>query len=135
MFILSKKKFLLSILFINFLVIFTIAQQTEGTVLIETSPSIDALVRQKKQYNQNLKTTDGFKIQLFYGGEKQSYEVQNEFTMQFPEIPAKLIFSSPQWKVQVGNFKTRLEADRALVEIKQSFSSAIILATKIDLIP
>ena len=75
----------------------------------------------------------GYKIQLFYGGEKESYEVKDEFKASFPDIPTKIIFSSPQWKVQAGNFKTRLEADASLINIKKEYPGAIILATEIDL--
>ena len=57
----------------------------------------------------------------------------NEFKALFPKIPTKIVFSSPEWKVQVGNYITRLEADRSLVDIKKEFPSAIILATEIEL--
>jgi hypothetical protein len=107
------------------------AQQTEGTVRIESSAEIDDVIAQKKEYNKSLGTIKGYKIQLFYGNEKDAYEIKDEFKAIFPEISTKIIFSSPEWKVQVGNYKTRLEADNALVEIKLDFPNAIIFATDI----
>jgi sporulation related protein len=127
-----KKKHLLSICFIALFTFSNFAQQKEGELKIESSARIDKVIAQKKQYNKSLKTIRGYKIQLFYGNEKESYKIKNEFKQIFPEIPTIIIFSSPQWKVQVGNFKTRLEADRALVDIKKKYPSAIILATEID---
>ena len=108
------------------------AQQTEGTVKIESSAEVDEMIAQKKDYDKKLGTIKGYKIQLFYGNEKESYEVRDEFKAVFPEISTKIIFSSPEWKVQVGNYKTRLEADNALVEIKLDFPNAIIFATDIE---
>jgi hypothetical protein len=108
------------------------AQQTKGTVKIESSTEIDEMISQKKDYNKSLGTIKGFKIQLFYGNEKDAYDVKDEFKAIFPKISTKIIFSSPEWKVQVGNYKTRLEADNALVEIKIDFPNAIIFATDID---
>jgi hypothetical protein len=108
------------------------AQQTEGTVKIESSTEIDEMISQKKDYNKSLGTIKGYKIQLFYGNEKDAYDVKDEFKAIFPKISTKIIFSSPEWKVQVGNYKTRLEADNALVEIKIDFPNAIIFATDID---
>jgi hypothetical protein len=35
--------------------------------------------------------------------------------------------------VRVGNYKTRLEADRALKEIKEEFSNAIVLPAKVKI--
>ena len=108
------------------------AQQTEGTVKIESTTEIDDMIAQKKEYNESSGTIKGYKIQLFYGNEKDAYEVKGEFKAIFPEISTKIIFSSPEWKVQVGNYKTRLEADNALVEIKIDFPNAIIFATEIE---
>lgn len=120
------------IIFCIFLSFQSFAQQTKGTVQIESSSEIDEMITQKKDYNKSLGTIKGYKIQLFYGNEKDAYEVKDEFKAIFPKIPTKIIFSSPEWKVQVGNFKTRLEADSALVEIKLDFPNAIIFATDIE---
>jgi len=128
-----NKNHLLSICFIAFFTFSNYAQQNEGKVKIETSARIDEVIAQKKQYNKSLKTIKGYKIQLFYGSEKESYKIKDEFKKQFPDISTSIIFSSPQWKVQVGNFETRLEADKTLVDIKQKYPSAIILATEIDM--
>ena len=108
------------------------AQQKEGVVQIESSAEVDEMIAQKKDYDKKLGTIKGYKIQLFYGNEKDAYEVRDEFKAVFPEITTKIIFSSPEWKVQVGNYKTRLEADSALVEIKLDFPNAIIFATDIE---
>lgn len=129
----TKKISLLSFVFIVLLTFTSLAQQKEGELQIETSTKIDAVVSQKKQYNKNLESIKGYRIQLFYGSEKAAYKIKDEFKALFPDITTKIIFSSPQWKVQVGNFITRLEADRTLTSIKKEYPGAIILATEIDL--
>lgn len=129
----NKKTSLLSFIFIALLTFTSLAQQKEGELQIETSAKIDAVVAQKKQYNKNLESIKGYRIQLFYGSEKSAYKIKDEFRALFPDITTKIIFSSPQWKVQVGNFITRLEADRTLISIKKEYPGAIILATEIDL--
>ncbi|MCK5637918.1 MAG: SPOR domain-containing protein [Flavobacteriaceae bacterium] len=128
----NKKTHLISIVFIVLFTFSNYAQQTEGVVKIQTSANIDKVIAQKKQYNKNIKTLNGFKIQIFYGNEKNSYKVKDEFRAVFDEIPAKIVFSSPQWKVQVGNFKTRLEADKKLLDIKKEYPSAIVVLAEIN---
>lgn len=132
MLVLNKNKYFFSIIFITLFSSIGIAQQNKGIVKIETDSKIDKIIASKKQYNKNLKTIKGYKIQLFYGNEKNSYKIKDEFKAIFPEIDTKIIFSSPQWKVQIGNFRTRLEADRQLVEIKKEYPSAIVIASEID---
>jgi len=124
----SKVIIILCILFS----IHSYAQQTKGTVQIESTKEIDETIKQKKNYDKNLGTIKGYKIQLFYGNEKDAYELKDEFKSLYPKISTKIIFSSPEWKVQAGNYKTRLEADSALVDIKIDFPNAIIFATDIE---
>ena len=57
----------------------TPTKSNEGEVKIETSARIDEVIAQKKQYNKRLKTVKGYKIQLFYGNEKESYKIRDEF--------------------------------------------------------
>lgn len=130
---LSKYRLLI---FLSFLVLYQLGargQTKEGTVRIESSAHIDEMVAQKKDYNKTLETFQGYKIQIYYGREKECYEIKDEFSSLFPDIPASIIFSTPQWKLQIGNYRTRLEADHEMVNIKKEYPAAIILATEIDI--
>ena len=109
------------------------AQTEDGTVRIESSAHIDQMLAQKKKYNKSLEKFQGFKIQIYYGSEKECYEVKEEFKSLFPDIATSIIFSTPQWKLQIGNYRTRLEADHSMVNIKKEYPSAIVLATEIDI--
>lgn len=109
-----------------------IAQET-GTTSVESSAKIKQIMAAKKAYNKNLKKTKGYKIQLFNGSEKGAYKVRDDFSSMFPKMRIKIEFFSPEWKVRVGNYKTRIDADRALLEIKEAFDAAIILPAMIEI--
>ena len=109
------------------------SQGREGDLRVESSARINELLAQKTEYNKENNSYPGFKIQIYYGSEKQCYEIQDEFRKLFPKIPTSIVFSTPQWKLQVGNFRTRLEADRSIVSIKEEYPAAIVLATNISL--
>ena len=96
----------------------------------QESKEIDAVMNKKIQYNKHHPFGDGFKIQLYNGSESKAYEFKNDYELEFNEV-AELSYESPEWKVRVGNFTSRLEADRALLTIKEKFRSAIVLETKI----
>lgn len=108
-------------------------QNKEGEVRIETSAHVDEMLAQKKDYNKSLESYKGFKIQIYYGSEKECYELKDEFSSLFPDIATSIIFSTPQWKLQVGNYRTRLDADRAIINIKKEYPGAIVLATEIEI--
>ncbi len=128
----------LTLKYILFLTIITLAYnssfaQSEGTIKIESSQSIKQLIAKKRAYNKNLKYLKGYKIQLFYGSENAAIDIRDKFRTSFIDISSELKFHSPYWKVWVGSYKTRLEADRSLLEIKEGFPSAIIVPAKIKI--
>jgi len=129
----SKLKYFILLVFIVFVQNNLEAQTEDGAVRIESSAHIDQMLAQKKNYNKSLEKFQGFKIQIYYGSEKECYEVKEEFKSLYPDIATSIIFSTPQWKLQIGNYRTRLEADHAMVGIKKEYPSAIVLATEIDI--
>jgi hypothetical protein len=89
-----------------------------------------AILSKKTEYNRTHPFGDGFKIQLYNGSESRAYQIKRDYKSAFNEV-AELSYESPEWKVRVGHFTTRLEADRALLAIKEKFKSAIVLETTI----
>ena len=129
---LTSTKILFTLIFMLFYALNLFAQ-TEGTIKVQSNASIKQLVANKRAYNKNLNEVKGYKIQLFYGSEQGAKKVRENFKSVFPDIRSELEFDTPDWKVWVGSYKTRLEADRALAEIKEGFPSAIRIVTQIKL--
>lgn len=86
---------------------------------------INSLLKKKRLYNKNIGI--GYRIQLFNGSETRAKSIKNNFQSDFRGVYTKLVYESPDWKVQVGNYRTRLDADRALNNIKEKYSGGIII--------
>ena len=87
--------------------------------------SINSLIKKKREYNKKYGT--GFIIQLYNGSEGKAKSILNSFKTKYYWITPKLKYEAPDWKVQVGNYKTRLDADIALNKFKEDFSGGIII--------
>ena len=119
-----KNRLFLVTLIITFLSISNLCAQSDKA-------KIDQLISQKKSFNKENKTSIVYKIQLYNGNETQAYKIRNNFRASFPEYRTEITYKAPEWKTQVLYFKTRLEADRAILKIKEKFSGAIVLKDKI----
>lgn len=86
---------------------------------------IESMLAKKREYNKRYGY--GFRIQLYNGLEKRAKSLRGRFRVEFPTIYTKLRYDAPEWKIQVGNYKTRLDADKALVKISEKFSGAIVV--------
>ena len=49
---------------------------------------------------------------------------------KYKQYPVLLTFESPNYKVRLGSFRTRLEAEKKLVEIKKSYPAAFVIGLK-----
>jgi len=129
---LSNKYTFLVFIFVFFTTLCVTAQK-DGIVTVKSSEKIKNIINKKKAYNKNLKVIEGFKIQLFYGEEKGAYEIRDKFSSLFPDIPVEIKHANPDWKVWAGAYKTQLEADRVIKEIKEAQFNAFVFATKIKI--
>lgn len=86
---------------------------------------IEEFIEKKKEFNKEFGY--GYRIQLYNGFEVEAKKVKEKFKIDFPDIKTYVVYRQPEWKIQVGTYKTKLEADRALLEIKKDFLSAIVV--------
>tara|TARA_R110002072_G_scaffold142804_3_gene288352 strand:- start:65031 stop:65417 length:387 start_codon:yes stop_codon:yes gene_type:complete len=106
----------------------TFAQQ--ATVKVNEDAKIHKLLELKKGLEKENKLTDGYTIQLYYGELNQANSTIRKYRSSYGAWPASIEYETPNYKVWVGNFSSRLDADRALIEIQRTFSSAFILKPK-----
>jgi hypothetical protein len=109
--------------------------QTKGKLEVIQSPLVDSLVEITRN-NPSLSKIEGFRIQIFMEAGNQAVNnaqaVISDFQAQFPELQTYLSFGQPYYRVRVGNFRTRLEAENQLRNILLSFSKAFIIKEIID---
>lgn len=92
------------------------------------------LVERHKLVSAARMTMSGYRIQVYFGNDRnKAQELRSEFLQFFPEIPAYLIYQQPNFKVRVGDFRTRLEAAGALKKINLHYSNAFIVPDEVKL--
>ncbi|WP_303318676.1 SPOR domain-containing protein [Flavivirga abyssicola] len=102
----------------------------EGKVIINQDKNIAALLDSKKRTNKNIDNPTRYKIQIYSGNRSGSQNAQKEFRNSFTVWNPTIKYESPNFKTWVGNFRTRLEADRALKKVKTKFPNAFIFKPK-----
>jgi len=122
-----SKLFVLTLVFSLFCVSEIEAQ--DGIVVVNQDKNIGALLRLKKQVNR---TEVNYKIQIYNGNYAGVEKARTEFRTSFSDWTTSVKFETPNYKIWVGNFKTKLEADRALLKIKKKFNNAFRFKPKKD---
>jgi len=117
-----------------------LAQQFDSVITnteIIQDPRVELLVKKHIQINQVLNTMDGFRIQVFsesgVNSKNKAQSVRDEFQVIYPAMGVYLSFKSPNYKVRIGDFRTKLDAQRFLIEISADYPNAFIIADQINL--
>ncbi|WP_435578215.1 SPOR domain-containing protein [Gilvibacter sp.] len=120
------KRIEIKMLILGLIALFSIQNTTaqQGQVTVNEDPQIAELLDLKKSMEKNNKLADGYTIQLYYGELNTANSTLRKYRNSFAEWPANIEYETPNYKVWVGNFSTRLEADQALVKIQDKFPAA-----------
>jgi hypothetical protein len=120
--------------------LFTYSQERvsdTGKIEIIQDPRLETLLTKHIQINQNKEGIEGFRIQIFSdsgnNSKNQAQAVNDGFIARFPTIKTYLTFKSPNYRVRIGDFRNRLDAQRFLLEIASDYTNAFIVSEKINL--
>lgn len=99
----------------------------DKNISVKQDPKFEQLLNEKRKINSSLTINDSYKIQIYNGGSENAKKTLNEFRQEFRDIDATIVFNTPNYKVWVGNFKTRIEAEKNLVNIKYKYKNVLLI--------
>mgnify|MGYP001416991612 FL=1 len=98
---------------------------------LEEDSIVKKLILQKKEIDSKEYESNYYTIQLYYGNYLVAKEILDEFKTNYPEWKASMIFETPNYKVQVGDFKNYYVSISKLNEIKKKYPAAFLLKLKL----
>lgn len=99
----------------------------KNNTIVYQDPKFDQLLTEKRKINISYPANDQYKIQIFSGDNEKARNTLNQFKQQFKELDATIVFFTPNYKVWIGNFKTRIEAEKNILEIKKSYPNVYLI--------
>jgi cell division protein FtsN len=114
-----------TLIYITFLFVFSfISQAQEGTITIKEDPEMPSLV---KVYNQVNSRTEYYQIQVGFGSYQKAQNLKSQIDVDFPGWESKIDFKEPTYRVKLGRFRNRLEAERKFMEVRKKYPNAMLL--------
>ena len=101
---------------------------------LHVNKRLDALLDTIAMHNKSIKFTNGFRIQIYVGNDRKAADDAKIFTYQtYPEIFPYLSFQQPIYKVKIGDFLNRMDAEKYFTDIKDLYPSAMILPDRVEI--
>lgn len=99
----------------------------DQNITLNQDPKFEQLLNEKRKINASISVNDSYKIQIFSGKSEEAKKTLMDFKQEFKNIDGTIIFNTPNYKVMVGNFKSRIEAEKNLVEIKRRYKNVFLI--------
>lgn len=103
-----------------------------GSIKVIQSKDILLLDSLKKE---NPTLPSGYRVQIYFGKREVARDKKAEFLNKYPEKGAYISYLAPNFRLRVGDFRTRLECDGFKKEIDSTFPGSYIVQDKIELPP
>ncbi|MBC7494837.1 MAG: SPOR domain-containing protein [Flavobacterium sp.] len=121
----NKISFQKPLLLLTFLASINLAHAQTTTVTQDSK--FEQLLNEKRKINSGLLLSNTYKIQIFSGTADESKKMLMAFKKDFKMYDGTIVFNTPNYKVIVGNFKTRIEAEYNYSIIKKKNPTALII--------
>ena len=99
----------------------------EENLTVSQDPKFEQMLNEKRKINSSITVNDRYKIQIYSGDSETSKKTLIEFRKENKDFDGTIVFNTPTYKVWIGNFKSRIEAERNLADFKKTYSNALLI--------
>jgi hypothetical protein len=93
---------------------------------------VDGVLDSINRFNVTRKLIDGYTIQIYSGqNREEAMNAKKKMMTDVPGLTAELEYNQPKFRVKVGSYYSRLEAQKNMLHLKHSFPNAILVPEKI----
>lgn len=108
----------------------TVYEVMPENVILQQSPKVRSALANHISANGR-KKYNGYRVRIYLGSNQSARDASlhalNTFQRLYPDIPSYRVYESPNFRVLVGNFRTRYEADRFAEAVRHDFPTASVV--------
>ncbi|SRR5258708_8519369 len=102
------------------------------TPIKNINAKVDVVLDSLDLFNLMRKYIDGYTIQIYSGQKREdAMNAKKKMQEEVPQLSANLQYQQPKFRVTVGKYFSKLEAQKDLLLLKRKFSAAILVPEKI----
>lgn len=108
---------------------------SSASVVVHKDPRIDMLVNKQIEINEattrnSRRSAAGYRILIISSNDRNKViEAKTRMYREFPELKAYMMYQSPFFRLKIGNFKERTDAEAYLAEIQRIYPTGVYIVT------
>jgi hypothetical protein len=103
---------------------------------VHQDPLIEKMLGWQIENNKIKNKIDGFRVEIFFSSDvdarEKALKKKEEFLSVYPNNTVHIKYVSPNFRVRVGDFRTKNEALKLYKEIKDNYPVSFIITDEID---
>jgi hypothetical protein len=104
-----------------------------GEVHVYADPQIMAIGEKVELLPDQETTFPGFRVQVYNGNDRTfAQKMKTDILQSHPDLPVYLIYETPYFKVRLGDYRDRIEAQKVLHNMKQVYTGVLLVPDKIN---
>jgi hypothetical protein len=111
------------------------AQDSTASVVVNKDPRIDMLVNKQIEINEvttrnSRRAAPGYRILVISSNNRNKViEAKTKMYREFPELKTYMMYQSPFFRLKVGNFRERPDAEEYLSRIQRFYPTGVYIVT------
>lgn len=107
-------------------------QTTNVEAKYTVNKKLDAVLDSIDRINVRRNFVDGYTIQVYTGLKREeALNTKKMITASLPDLESEINYAQPNFRVRVGKYLNRIEAQKDYVAVKKYFPTAIVIPDKI----
>ncbi len=103
---------------------------------VNCDPRLDKMLKWQIEKNKKMEGMEGFRVEIFFSSQmnakEQSLEIKTEFLSEYPDYAVHIKFVAPNFRVRIGDFRTKNEALKLYKMIQDDYPAAFIVPDVIN---
>jgi len=109
------------------------AMPDSNTVHVHADPRLAMVVNKPAPKAGFVGKIRGFRVQIYNGNDRnKANQAKLDFMKNFPGVRSYLTYHNPQFRVKVGDFRTRAEATQLFNKVNAQFNPCMIVPDVIN---
>jgi hypothetical protein len=125
-----KLKYILTLFFVLGFAVCSYAQSEEDTttgVVVHSDPRLAVLMK-KSGSGGGIYSGHGYRVQIYSGNDRaKATKIKIDFSRRFPSVRTYMTYVQPQFRVKVGDFRSRGEAQKMYDQLSTLYSPCMIV--------
>ena len=122
------------LLFTAYCLLFSFQASAQEYTTLHQDESLKSLIEKYRAYQQKVDVAEGYRIQITYTTDRdEAYKSKAQLYKEFDAANSYIEYEQPNYKLRLGDFKTRLEATAFLQQVISLYPGAFIVKDRVKI--